>query len=254
VRRFAQKGWIILPLRFEVRTPILRAWSHDASNARSVFGRPRRRTVSPFARSGSRLVAITWSSGAALTNCEEPKGVGRLGRLQIGHWRGHFGVIYAPKGCPGTFATSQLETAEYHFYGALTRAACWNSTNGEQRRRHLEALTAHHRQLKIWAEHCAENFENRAALVEAEIARIEGRTLDAEDSMNKPSARRTRTALPIMKRWPTNSRAASTWHVDSKRPPTPICAMLGTTTFVGELTARCGSWTSCIRSSRRTRR
>jgi PAS domain S-box-containing protein len=78
-------------------------------------------------------------------------------------------------------ATSQFETAEYHFYGALTRAACWDSANGEQRRRHFEALTAHDRQLKIWAENCGENFENRAALVGAEIARIEGRTLDAED-------------------------------------------------------------------------
>ena len=45
---------------------------------------------------------------------------------------------------------------------------------------HLEALAAHHRQLEIWAENCPENFENRAALVGAEIARIEGRELDAE--------------------------------------------------------------------------
>ena len=47
-------------------------------------------------------------------------------------------------------------------------------------RQHVEALAAHHRQLAIWAEHCPENFENRAALVGAEIARIEGRELDAE--------------------------------------------------------------------------
>ena len=32
----------------------------------------------------------------------------------------------------------------------------------------------------VWAENCPENFENRAALVGAEIARIEGRELDAE--------------------------------------------------------------------------
>ena len=43
----------------------------------------------------------------------------------------------------------------------------------------LEALTAHHQQLQIWAEHCPENFENYAALVGAEIARLEGRDLDA---------------------------------------------------------------------------
>ena len=48
-----------------------------------------------------------------------------------------------------------------------------------RRQRHVEALAAHHRQLQIWAEHCPENFENRAALVGAEIARIDGRELDA---------------------------------------------------------------------------
>ena len=43
----------------------------------------------------------------------------------------------------------------------------------------ISTLAAHHRQLEVWAEHCPENFENRAALVGAEIARIEGRDLDA---------------------------------------------------------------------------
>src|SRR3954454_19277088 len=66
------------------------------------------------------------------------------------------------------------------FYGALSHAAAWDSASSEQRQHHFEALTAHHRQLEIWAEHCPENFENRAALVGAEIARIEGRLLDAE--------------------------------------------------------------------------
>ena len=75
---------------------------------------------------------------------------------------------------------SQLETAEWRFYGALSHAACWNSASPDQRQQHFEALTDHHRQLEIWAEHCPENFENRAALVGAEIARIEGRLLDAE--------------------------------------------------------------------------
>src|SRR5207253_11007174 len=50
-----------------------------------------------------------------------------------------------------------------------------------ERARHLEALAAHDRQLQEWAENCPENFENRAALVGAEIARIEGRALDAMD-------------------------------------------------------------------------
>ncbi|HYZ83111.1 MAG TPA: PAS domain S-box protein, partial [Bryobacteraceae bacterium] len=75
---------------------------------------------------------------------------------------------------------SCFETAEYHFYGALSRAAVCDSTAAGRRQGHFEALTAHHEQLEVWAENCPENFENRAALVGAEIARIEGRELDAE--------------------------------------------------------------------------
>ncbi|HMF61298.1 MAG TPA: hypothetical protein VK595_13050, partial [Vicinamibacterales bacterium] len=75
---------------------------------------------------------------------------------------------------------SNLEVAEYHFYAALSHAASAVSAAADARQQHVEALAAHHRQLQIWAEHCPENFENRAALVGAEIARLEGRDLDAE--------------------------------------------------------------------------
>jgi predicted ATPase/signal transduction histidine kinase len=76
---------------------------------------------------------------------------------------------------------SIFETAEYHFYGALSQAASCESAAADERRQHVEALVAHHRQLEAWATVCPENFENRAALVGAEIARIEGRALDAMD-------------------------------------------------------------------------
>ena len=73
-----------------------------------------------------------------------------------------------------------FEVAEYHFYSALSRAASFDSATDDSRQRHFEALTAHQKQHEIWAQHCPENFENRAALVGAEIARIEGRMLEAE--------------------------------------------------------------------------
>jgi PAS domain S-box-containing protein len=73
-----------------------------------------------------------------------------------------------------------FETAEHHFYGALSQAAFYDSALPDERQQHLEALAVHHRQLEVWAVNCPENFENRAALVGAEIARIEGRILDAE--------------------------------------------------------------------------
>jgi PAS domain S-box-containing protein len=75
---------------------------------------------------------------------------------------------------------SLFETAEYHFYGALARAAVSDSATPDSKGEHLEALAEHHKQLALWAENCPENFETRVALVAAEIARIEGRTLDSE--------------------------------------------------------------------------
>jgi PAS domain S-box-containing protein len=78
---------------------------------------------------------------------------------------------------------SLVDRAEYHFYTALALAGSTHTVEDvglEQHTTRREALKAHQAQLQIWAEHCPENFENRAALVAAELARLEGRDLDAE--------------------------------------------------------------------------
>jgi PAS domain S-box-containing protein len=72
-----------------------------------------------------------------------------------------------------------LERAEHEFYSALTRAALCDSPLSDEGRQHVEAIAAHLQQLEVWAKYCPENFGNRAALVGAEIARIEGRDTDA---------------------------------------------------------------------------
>jgi predicted ATPase/signal transduction histidine kinase len=72
------------------------------------------------------------------------------------------------------------ECAEYHFYASLARAGSCRSLKTNDGATHFAALLEHHRQLEIWAAVCRENFEDRAALVGAEIARLEGRELDAE--------------------------------------------------------------------------
>jgi PAS domain S-box-containing protein len=73
-----------------------------------------------------------------------------------------------------------LEQSALRFYGALSHAALCVSASPDERQKHFEALTAHHKQLELWAKYCPDNFENRAALIGAEIARIEDRVLDAE--------------------------------------------------------------------------
>jgi predicted ATPase/signal transduction histidine kinase/CheY-like chemotaxis protein len=77
-------------------------------------------------------------------------------------------------------SASSSHHAEYHFYGALTRAAICDEASGDERSRHLAALVAHHEQIALWARSCPSTFGNRVALVGAEIARLEGRVLDAE--------------------------------------------------------------------------
>jgi PAS domain S-box-containing protein len=75
---------------------------------------------------------------------------------------------------------SNFEMAEYHFYSALSRAASCDPAFPDRDRQHLDALVAHHRPLEAWAKNCPENFENRAALVGAEIARIKNHEVTAE--------------------------------------------------------------------------
>ena len=82
-------------------------------------------------------------------------------------------------------AASQVETGDFRFYAALAHSAAWNSAPEFEKQWHFDRLLEHHRQLETWAEHCPANFENRAALVSAEISRIEGRPLDAEHAYEK---------------------------------------------------------------------
>jgi PAS domain S-box-containing protein len=74
---------------------------------------------------------------------------------------------------------SRLEVVEYHFYEALCHAAVYESASLEDRKFHRARLTEHLEKLDNWALNCPENFANRAALVGAEVAQIEGRDADA---------------------------------------------------------------------------
>ncbi|NUY29113.1 AAA family ATPase [Paraburkholderia sp. JPY303] len=75
---------------------------------------------------------------------------------------------------------SFLDEAEYHFYAALATAGRRDSIAAGEWPQHQQALTAHHNQLRVWADLCAENFASHTALVGAEIARIEGHVAEAE--------------------------------------------------------------------------
>jgi hypothetical protein len=75
---------------------------------------------------------------------------------------------------------SEFESAEYLFYDALARSGRYDSASPDERLQSRAVLASTHQKISLWAKNCPENFGNRAALVGAEIARIEGRELDAQ--------------------------------------------------------------------------
>ncbi|WGD53154.1 AAA family ATPase [Bradyrhizobium sp. CB1650] len=74
-----------------------------------------------------------------------------------------------------------LQKTEYQFYAALSRAAWCEPMGPDPYVKHREALGRYKRELQARAANCPQNFEHRAALVGAEIARLEGRPLEAMD-------------------------------------------------------------------------
>jgi predicted ATPase/signal transduction histidine kinase/CheY-like chemotaxis protein/HPt (histidine-containing phosphotransfer) domain-containing protein len=68
----------------------------------------------------------------------------------------------------------------HHFYYALTLAALYNQANPERQEAFKQTINNQLSKLKHSAENCPESYQNRYCLVAAELARIEGREIDAE--------------------------------------------------------------------------
>jgi PAS domain S-box-containing protein len=69
--------------------------------------------------------------------------------------------------------------ATYHFFHVLTLTALYPEASEEQQQAYGRILAAKLKKFEMWAKHCPENYQNRYALVCAELARLEGRDLDA---------------------------------------------------------------------------
>ncbi|MBP0595865.1 AAA family ATPase [Paraburkholderia sp. LEh10] len=75
-------------------------------------------------------------------------------------------------------SAGHFELAEYHFFAALTRLR-HDEVTGDERAANVAFLAEHVDKLRIWSQHCPANFASRVALVDAEIARTQGREFDA---------------------------------------------------------------------------
>ncbi|KWO40198.1 histidine kinase [Burkholderia sp. MSMB1459WGS] len=74
-----------------------------------------------------------------------------------------------------------LEEAEFHFYAALTLATAIDDAAPRERASLLARFVAHKARIDMLSEQFRPNFEHRAALLGAEHARIESRTVDAQN-------------------------------------------------------------------------
>jgi predicted ATPase len=73
----------------------------------------------------------------------------------------------------------QLQLFDCFYYTALTVAAVFETAAPDEKSRLRELLTSHCEQLREWAENNPATFSDKHVLVSAEVARIEGREVDA---------------------------------------------------------------------------
>jgi len=76
-------------------------------------------------------------------------------------------------------AMAMPSEATYYFYYALAMTALYPDAPAAEQETYRRQLTEILAKLEYWAENSPENFRNRHALVAAELARIEGRELEA---------------------------------------------------------------------------
>ncbi|MEH2359005.1 AAA family ATPase [Nostoc sp.] len=79
---------------------------------------------------------------------------------------------------PVTTLALPIET-DYILYYSLTLTALYPTVSSQEQEQFLQTLESHQQQLQYWAKHCPANFLHKSQLVAAEIARIEGRDLEA---------------------------------------------------------------------------
>ncbi len=127
------------------------------------------------------------NEAAFLAECRERRSFGAIGRYAVLKAQIHYlygrpeealeAVAMARE--LGGFFSSSISVAELNFYESLILAALHDDASAADQTQHLEKIRENQRQMAIWSESCPENFSHLHLLVEAELARLTGRDLDA---------------------------------------------------------------------------
>lgn len=79
------------------------------------------------------------------------------------------------------YCASYLPAPQHTFYYSLALLGAYNNCEIEKQREFLKQLEENQQLMKIWLNHCPENFQNKYALVEAEKARVLGQNWEAQE-------------------------------------------------------------------------
>jgi predicted ATPase/signal transduction histidine kinase len=93
------------------------------------------------------------------------------------------------------FFLASLAEVTHHFYHALAMAALFEGAAPERQARFMGAILLVLEKLRLWAAGCPGNFGCRHLMLEAEVARLEGRELDAMRGYDAALASARRHAL-----------------------------------------------------------
>ena len=89
-------------------------------------------------------------------------------------------IIYSQKATAiSQVLTGKFQLAENNFYESLSLAAIYLEASAAEQKQYWEKLTTNQKQMKIWADNCPDNFWHKYLLVEAEMARLGDRELEA---------------------------------------------------------------------------
>ena len=79
------------------------------------------------------------------------------------------------------FLFGLYHSAHCTFYQSLTVAALYAGSDAGNRKKYARILKRNQKRMKRWADNCPDNFRNKHLLVSAELARLKGRTSEAEE-------------------------------------------------------------------------
>lgn len=108
------------------------------------------------------------------------------------------------------FLMGHISSSHHTFYYSLILTALYPSASELTQKQYWEILNANQKQMKTWADLCPENFLHKYLLVEAEIARIFGKDLEAMELYDRAIASASKHEF-IQNEAVANELAAQFW-------------------------------------------